>query len=47
MQEVEAMCTRIVIINKGNIVLDKPTSDLNLQAQTLEALFRELTENRK
>jgi ABC-2 type transport system ATP-binding protein len=45
MQEAEAMCTRIVIINKGRIVLDKPTSAINLQAQSLEALFRELTEN--
>jgi ABC-2 type transport system ATP-binding protein len=45
MQEVEAMCTRIVIINKGNIVLDKPTSAINLREQALEDIFRELTEN--
>jgi ABC-2 type transport system ATP-binding protein len=43
MQEVEAMCTRIVIINKGTIVLDKPAGDLNLQSHTLEDLFRDLT----
>ncbi|MDR3183918.1 MAG: ATP-binding cassette domain-containing protein [Prevotellaceae bacterium] len=43
MQEVEAMCTRIVIINKGNIVLDKPTGAINLQTQSLEDLFRQLT----
>jgi ABC-2 type transport system ATP-binding protein len=47
MQEVEAMCTRIVIINKGTIVLDKPTGDMNLQSQTLEEIFRNLTENSK
>jgi ABC-2 type transport system ATP-binding protein len=45
MQEAEAMCTRMVIINKGNIVLDKPASAIDLQAQTLEELFRELTNN--
>lgn len=28
MQEVEAICDRTIIINKGNIVADKPTSDL-------------------
>ncbi|MEZ4799060.1 MAG: gliding motility-associated ABC transporter ATP-binding subunit GldA [Flavobacteriales bacterium] len=28
MQEVEAICNRTIIINKGNIVADKPTSDL-------------------
>jgi ABC-2 type transport system ATP-binding protein len=46
MQEVEAMCTRIVIINKGNIVLDEPAGAINLQAQALEDIFRELTENK-
>jgi ABC-2 type transport system ATP-binding protein len=45
LQEVEAICTRIVIINKGTIVLDKPASDMNLQSQTLEKIFRDLTEN--
>jgi ABC-2 type transport system ATP-binding protein len=43
MQEAEAMCTRMVIINKGNIVLDKPASDISLQDHSLEDLFRELT----
>jgi ABC-2 type transport system ATP-binding protein len=43
MQEVEAMCTRIVIINRGTIVLDKPAGDLNLQSHTLESIFRDLT----
>ncbi|WGH74168.1 gliding motility-associated ABC transporter ATP-binding subunit GldA [Tenacibaculum tangerinum] len=28
MQEVEAMCDRVIIINKGKIVLDKPISEL-------------------
>jgi ABC-2 type transport system ATP-binding protein len=45
MQEVEAMCTRIIIINKGNIVLDKPAEAINLQGRPLEEIFRELTGN--
>jgi len=28
MQEVEAMCNRVIIISKGNIVADKPTQEL-------------------
>ena len=28
MQEVEAMCDRVIIINKGQIVADNPTSEL-------------------
>ena len=43
MQEAEAMCNRIVIINKGRIVLDEPTGALDLRAKSLEVLFRELT----
>jgi ABC-2 type transport system ATP-binding protein len=45
MQEVEAMCNRIIIINKGNIVFDKPASAINPQGRTIEETFRELTEN--
>ncbi len=29
MQEVEAICDRVIIINKGKIVADQPTSELN------------------
>jgi ABC-2 type transport system ATP-binding protein len=43
MQEVEAMCTRVVIMNKGHLVLDKLMTALNPQQQPLEDLFRELT----
>lgn len=32
MQEVQAMCSRVIIINKGNIVADSPTSLLTTQA---------------
>jgi ABC-2 type transport system ATP-binding protein len=34
MQEVEAICNRTIIINKGNIVADKPTSELRSSVQS-------------
>ncbi len=47
MQEVEAMCTRVVIINKGKVVYDesieKTSRDLIKRKITLEELFREVT----
>tara|TARA_R110002012_G_scaffold69372_5_gene179598 strand:+ start:58813 stop:59712 length:900 start_codon:yes stop_codon:yes gene_type:complete len=40
MQEVEAICDRVIIINKGEIVLDKKLSDLkNNQQQVIEVEF--------
>lgn len=40
MQEVEAICDRVIIINKGEIVLDKKLSDLkNNQQQIIEVEF--------
>jgi ABC-2 type transport system ATP-binding protein len=43
MQEVEAICDRVIIINRGNIV--ENTSLINLQkaGKTMEEVFRELT----
>ena len=35
MQEVEAICDRVIIINKGKIVLDKKLSDLKKNAQQI------------
>lgn len=45
MQEVEAMCDRVIIINKGNIVADQTLKDLqqNYPGLTLEDIFRSLT----
>lgn len=34
MQEVEEMCSRVIIINKGEIVLDSPTSELSSMAKS-------------
>ncbi|MDR0295571.1 MAG: ATP-binding cassette domain-containing protein [Prevotellaceae bacterium] len=41
MQEVAAVCNRVIIINKGNIVLDGSMS--RFSGQSLEEKFRELT----
>lgn len=39
MQEIQAMCDRVIILHKGNIVLDKPMSELQNKQQTIEVLF--------
>ena len=41
MQEVEAICDRIIIINKGKIVADKLINEID----NLENYFKELTKN--
>jgi len=46
MQEVEAICDRVIIINKGEIVHDKNIKD-TLQDKNLETLFAELTNPQK
>jgi ABC-2 type transport system ATP-binding protein len=45
MQEVEAICDRVVLINKGTIVTDSLLSDLQKAGKSMESLFRELTFN--
>lgn len=47
MQEVEAMCNRVIIINKGNIVADDSLIQLqqNNEHKNLEDIFRSLTLN--
>ncbi len=47
MQEVEAMCSRVIIINKGNIVADDQLPQLRQQYadKNLEEIFRSLTLN--
>ncbi|GIZ14317.1 gliding motility-associated ABC transporter ATP-binding subunit GldA [Capnocytophaga catalasegens] len=39
MQEIQAMCDRVIILHKGNIVLDKPMAELQNKEQTIEVLF--------
>lgn len=45
MQEVEALCEKVIIINKGLIVADSSISDLKTQHKTnsLEEIFKNLT----
>jgi len=46
MQEVEAMCERVIMINKGNIVADDNLKELISKHQTsLEEIFKQLTQN--
>ena len=42
MQEVEAICDRVIIINNGVLIHDKSLPD-TLKATNLETLFAELT----
>ncbi|PQJ75958.1 multidrug ABC transporter ATP-binding protein [Polaribacter gangjinensis] len=41
LQEVEAVCDRVLIINKGTLLLNEPIK--NLKGKSLEAIFRETT----
>ncbi len=43
MQEVEAICDRVIIIKKGEIVADSPIAELSATGKALEEIFRELT----
>jgi ABC-2 type transport system ATP-binding protein len=46
LQEVEAICDRIIIINKGQLVADSTLENLkNTSGQTLEEIFKNLTTN--
>lgn len=43
MQEVEALCDRVIIINRGRIVVDSPLATLRQRGESLEEIFRALT----
>jgi ABC-2 type transport system ATP-binding protein len=45
MQEVEAMCDRVILINQGSIVADQSLPNLkqNYPGLSLEQIFRQLT----
>ena len=43
MQEVEAMCDRVVLIRKGRLVADAPTAEFAARPGGLEGAFRALT----
>ena len=42
LQEVEAICSRVLIIHKGNLVANQSIHELN-QSNRLEVIFRSLT----
>ncbi|MEZ4903109.1 MAG: ATP-binding cassette domain-containing protein [Spirosomataceae bacterium] len=43
MQEVEAICDRVVIIHRGQVVADRILTDLQSEGKSLEEVFRTLT----
>jgi len=43
MQEVEALCDRVIIINKGKVVNDSSLQELRESGNSLEDIFRTLT----
>ena len=43
MQEVEALCSRVIVINRGRIVADEPLDALRRKGKSLEEVFRALT----
>jgi gliding motility-associated transport system ATP-binding protein len=43
MQEVEAICSRVIIVNKGKIVANDSVQSLQKTGQNMEEIFRELT----
>ena len=43
LQEVQAMASRVVLINEGRLVFDGPVSELDSQGRGLEAAFHSLT----
>lgn len=43
LQEVHAVCDRVVLINEGRLVFDGPTDELGSEGTEMEERFRELT----
>jgi len=43
LQEIEAMCNRIIILNNGEVILDDSLSKIQKKKIKLEKLFNRLT----
>ncbi len=43
LEEVDAVCTRAIIIARGTVIVDKPPRELETEGRTLEEVFRRLT----
>jgi len=44
MQEVEALCSRVILIHQGNIIQDSPISEFKGKYESLEEAFQKYTE---
>ncbi len=43
LEEVDAVCTRAIIIARGRVIVDAPPRELEREGKSLEAVFRDLT----
>ena len=43
LREVKAICSRVILINQGRVILDGPVDDLADSEAAMEEKFRELT----
>lgn len=43
LQEVHAVCSRVIVISEGSLVFDGPREDLGAEGSAMEQKFRELT----
>lgn len=43
LQEVKAVCSRVLLIHEGRLVFDGPVSDMETNGQSMEVRFRQLT----
>jgi len=43
LQEVHAVCSRVVLINEGRLVFDGSVNELGQESDSMEQKFRELT----
>ena len=43
LQEVYAVCSRVILISEGRLVFDGPREDLGSEGTAMEEKFRELT----
>ncbi|CAG0905008.1 unnamed protein product, partial [Cyprideis torosa] len=44
MQEVEALCSRVILLNRGEIIADQPIEEFKGQYENLEEAFHQLTQ---
>jgi len=43
LQEVHAVCSRVILISEGRLVFDGPREELGAEGTAMEQKFRELT----